>query len=80
MALCCQGKLDTETRWRIGTWSPGLMFLKGKLCSLRVAVSTYVLVSLSVDPSQVSLEWLADICEIFIISGRLELMDYFVPF
>ena len=32
--------------------------LKGKLCSLRVAVSAYVPVSLSVDPSQVSLEWL----------------------
>ena len=33
-------------------------FLKGKLCSLHVAVSAYVLVPLSVDPSQVSLEWL----------------------
>ena len=52
------GKLDTEMRQMIGPWSPRLMFLKGKLCSLRVAVSAYVSVSLLVDPSQVSLEWL----------------------
>ena len=32
--------------------------LKGKFCSRRVAVNAYVSVSLSVDPSQVSLEWL----------------------
>jgi len=42
--LKCDGGLDRG--------SPGLLFLKGKLCSLCVAASSYVLVSLSVDPSQ----------------------------
>ena len=35
-----------------------IIFLKGKLCSLHVAVSAYVPVSLFVDTSKVSLEWL----------------------
>ena len=50
--------MDTKKKWGIGPWSLGLLYLKGKLCSLRMAVSAYVLVSLSVDPSHVSFEWL----------------------
>ena len=25
------GELDTEMRWRIGPWSPGLLFFEGKI-------------------------------------------------